>query len=221
MRDCPVCKEPDAINKVEFYNATSVINSGGEAPSLSLLECEECHFHYVDGLEVDQSWFDHYYTTYYKTDDAPFSDARLSSLAACVRAHGIHTVLDIGGMDFELMKRLIRNGVMGLAAGVYDIPVEGFEAVILSHTLEHIYDVPAMFERIKAALVPGGLLFVEVPIWLNYDDLTYDNHWQHVNKLRPSDLKSIFKANGFDVILSTRIEDYREYKVWRIIGRLI
>ena len=223
MRNCPSCNSPCSTEFISEYNAASVVKSGGKAPDLSLYGCDECGMIYVDesfSSHVDQLWFDHYYQTYYQTDDKPFSAPRLDSLAACINGYDLCQVLDIGGMDRELAKRInLLGGFCAVSGiGIEDIP--GNDAVILSHTLEHIYDVPAMMRRVKTALIPAGLLFVEVPVWLDYLDLSYDNHWQHINKFRPSDLENILKSHGFDVVLSQQIDDYREYHVWRVIGRM-
>jgi hypothetical protein len=225
MRDCPNCNYPFRSVKVREYNKTSLINAGLTAPVLSLCACEMCGMMYVDGGQVDQAWFDWYYLNHYKTDDKPYSDARLKSLAKCVDDYlplnRNPIVLDIGGTDGELMERLDKLDIVSHTLGVGDeASFRYYRAVILSHTLEHIYDVPAMFQRIRSALVPGGLLFIEVPIWLDYLDLNYDRHWQHTNKFRSIDLENILRENDFDIVFSDQIEDYREYHVWRIIGRM-
>lgn len=219
MRTCPVCNSPNRKMKIEQYDFTSVVNAGGVAPGLSLFACEGCGMHYVDGANVDQAWFDEYYSTIYRTDDKEFSDQRLNDLALLVRDMRIFDVLDIGGMDGELVTRLHAHGINALPAGVGDEPASEYGAVILSHTLEHIYDVPAMMRRVQKALKPGGLLFVEVPIWFDYNDLTYDAHWQHVNKFTPLGLARLFVDNGFTVAQHHHLPDYREYKVWRIVGK--
>lgn len=220
MRNCPTCNNPK--NKIieKEYNYTSKIN-GGEIPLLSLFECTACGFHYLDGGKVDQAWFDWYYLNVYKTDDKPYSAARLDSLAECVDKNKCWNVLDIGGVDGELMLKLQEYGIWVDVAGVGTKAADDYYGVILSHTLEHIYDVPAMMERVKCSLVRGGLLFIEVPIHLDYSNLKYDMHWQHVNKFRPADLENLLSFNGFTVEVSQQLPDYREYQVWRIVGRYV
>jgi len=226
MRNCPSCgtKEKDLV--ISGYNGVSVINAG-YAPELDLYKCNECGMHYVDGAICSQEFFDNYYMTKYRTDDAPYSDARLFSLAECVKKYRgdnrSFRVLDIGGMDGELAQRINSIGLLCLITGVGldHLDVKDNDGVILSHTLEHIYDIPAMFARIKRALKPGGLLFIEVPIWFDYSDLTYDNHWQHINKFRSKDLDSIFGEFDFEILESLRLPSYREYDVWRIVGRML
>lgn len=224
MRDCPSCDYPFRSVLVAEYNKPSLLKYNLAGPVLSLCQCEMCQMIYVDGGQVDQAWFDNYYLKFYKTDDKPFADARLESLARCVKGYfkniQLATVLDIGGTDGELKKKLEALDLLCLASGVGDIDRFSFDVVVLSHVLEHIYDVQAMMARVQMALVPGGLLFIEVPIWLTDDFAGYDNHWQHINKFTPGALENILKQNGFDVVVSEQIADYREYKVWRIIGRM-
>lgn len=219
MRSCPICNNPERETIEKEYNYTSKIN-GGVIPLLSLYECIGCGFHYLDNESVNQAWFDWYYLTVYQTDDKPYSNARLDSLAECVANSGVKNTYDIGGMDGELAQRLYYERKIGCAiSGVGDIIHDKFESVILSHTLEHIYDIPAMMKRVKDALKPGGFLFIEVPIHLGYSDAGYDKHWQHINKFRPQDLGKLLFSNGFTLTDSYQLPNYREYKVWRIVGR--
>lgn len=209
MRACQIC------------NSTGKRVIMGEYERFALFECTACGHRYVDGL-VDQAYFDNYYLTQYTTDDKPYSDARLESLAALIGSYMPKTVLDIGGMDGELKQRIEPHGVKVDVAGVGDKESKKYGGVILSHTLEHIYDIAPMFERIDNALKKNGHLFVEIPIHLydNYQEpMAYDFHWQHINKFRPRDIEALFRQKGFEIVTSEQIEDYREYKVWRIVGR--
>jgi hypothetical protein len=106
---------------------------------------------------MDVSWFDKYYLTQYVTDDKPYSDARLNSLASLIASYNPKAALDIGGTDGELQKRLAQCGVFDCdLVGVGDVTKKKYDAVILSHTLEHIYDIGAMFERIHGAMKKKG-----------------------------------------------------------------
>jgi hypothetical protein len=172
---------------------------------------------YLDG-EITQAWFDDYYLTQYSTDDKPYSDERLNSLAQEIASHDfVRSVLDIGGTDGELVKRLPPR-VTGYVEGVEDKPMPRFRSVVLSHTLEHIYDVPAMMHRVKTKLMSGGYVFIEVPVWTDYADLSYDCHWQHINKFRARDLEKL-TGRHFNILESKSLPDYREYHTWRLVAQ--
>ncbi len=212
MRVCQICSNSNR----------QVIQGNYSNTELLLFECAGCGHRYIDG-DVVQAWFDNYYLTQYITDDKSYSDTRLKSLAALVAEYEPFSVLDIGGTDGELQKALQRHSLSVDITGVGDVAKKKkYSAVILSHTLEHIYDIGAMFERIHNAMKKKGYLFVEIPIHL-YDNYqapqAYDYHWQHVNKFRPRDIEALFTRNGYAVEVSEQIEDYREYNVWRIVGK--
>lgn len=212
MRDCQICN----------HNGKRVILNDYDGQDMCLFECTACGHRYVDALNLSQAWFDDFYLTRYTTNDKDRSDARLASLADFVAVHQPKHALDIGGMDGELQNYLSLRSVKCDVAGVGSKETKKYEAVILSHTLEHIYDIRGIFERVHGALKSGGRLFVEIPIHLydNYQDpKAYDYHWQHINKLRPRDIEALFTKHGLTIELSEQIADYWEYQVWRIAGR--
>jgi SAM-dependent methyltransferase len=205
MRNCQICGNEQR----------HTIEAGYCRSALDLVECV-CGHRYLDSKDASQKSFDEYYLTQYTTDDKPYSDARLASLAECVKSYGCKNVLDIGGTDGELIKRL--EPIHAVAGGIGTNDGTGHDGVILSHTLEHVYDIAPMLERVKRALKKKGYVFIEVPIHISYlEPERYDYHWQHVNKFRPADLEKLF--SGFEIIESKRIEDYREYQVWRLVAR--
>ncbi len=200
MRNCQIC----------LHNGKKVIqNKYGQ---FCLFECTRCGHRYVDALKLHQGWFDYYYLMEYKTDDKPYSDARLNALADFV-ALWSGMVLDIGGLDGELQSRLKSRGIQVAVAGVGDY-YPSSDCVVLSHTLEHVYDVDAFLDMITCRL-----LVIEIPIHFGYvAPQEYDYHWQHVNKFSPIDIESLLRRKGYSVKVSEHIEDYRGYQVWRIAG---
>lgn len=220
MRTCPIC-DTSAHNLImENYDGFSDINA--EIKLMLMFECDKCGHRYLDAEDVNQDWFDDYYLKRYRTDDAEYSNARLKNLAEFIVKSGQTKILDIGGLDGELQAHLHKfDGVTCDVAGVERTNKKKYGLVVLSHTLEHVYDVPLMFERIRAALKKGGTLVVEIPIHI-YDNYlppeSYDYRWQHLNKFRPRDIRNLFIRQGFSVDYSEQIADYRAWQCWRIAG---
>lgn len=208
MRPCPVCENPAREVVITPYCDT-------KEPRLTLYACTLCGMRYVDG-KVDQEWFDNYYLTRYVTDDKPFSERRLDSLARYIASFNPRNVLDIGGMDGELQCKLNDLDVLCDITGVKNDNEKKYDFVILSHTLEHIYDVPRMFERILGNL--GNRLIIEVPVWWDYNDKGYDEHWQHINKFTAHKLADMLIYQGFHISALTPLSDYREYHCERAVA---
>lgn len=203
MRDCPVCSSRE--RKIVIPNYWD----------LDLYECDDCGMHYVDSDGISQAWFDDYYLNVYKTDDKPYSDQRLGSLARFVASYTPRKVLDIGGMDGELQSRIVQLGIPCDVVGVKNDNQEKYDIVVISHTLEHIYDIPSMFSRIFGNL--GNRLVIEIPVWLNYSNLLYDNHWQHINKFTSFHLGLMLAKQGLRYKFH-HLPDYREYHCLRVLA---
>ena len=216
MRNCPACDNPDRATVQTGYNGTSEINAAYLC-SFTLFQCIGCGMMYLDAVQTNQEWFNHYYAHFYNTDDNGHSNERLDNLAANIASYGVRSLLDIGGMDGELIRR-IPSPIYAMPSGITDSSSARWHAVCLSHTLEHIYDVPAMMERIKSRLQLGGLLFIEVPVWFDYSNLRYDDHWQHINKFRAQDLERLI-GRHFVIKESTPLPDYREYHAHRLVAQ--
>ena len=210
MRSCPICAS-DERRELELPYCHK---------DMGLYACTSCGFRYVDAEWLDQAWFDNYYATKYQTDDQRYSYDRYESLAVYVKSIA-NDVLDIGGLDGELGEHCAGQGIAYEAAGVGDAPRDKYDCVVVSHTLEHIYDIPTFMQCVKSALVPGGWLVVEVPHFRQYAGVQgYDYHWQHINKFRTQDLMALLAKYGFQVEYSQSAGKYREYQCWRISGKM-
>ena len=79
-------------------------------------------------------------------------------------------------------------------------------AVVVSHVLEHIYQITEAVSELKRVLIDDGLLFVEVPAGTHYP--TYDEArawdllYEHINHFDIGQLTNIFCSRGFERIES-------------------
>lgn len=207
MRACQICGETDRRLLYADY----------ARKKFNLYECDACGHQYLDGRHLSQAWFDHYYATEYRTTDAPYSFDRYNSLANYAALQS-DDILDIGGKNGELHEHFAKLPVKYKAIGVGD-KLERHECAILSHTLEHVYDVGTLMTQISRV---SEIIIIEVPIHTYYrdDPREYDCHFQHINKFRPQDLISLLQAFQYSVFEFCKLPNYLEFECWRIAGKL-
>ena len=80
-----------------------------------------------------------------------------------------------------------------------------FDCVVVSHVLEHVYDIPAFFTAARRLLAPGGHLYIEVPDATCYDDYLYapfqEFNTEHINHFSACALENTARRFGFQSIM--------------------
>ena len=164
MRTCPVCS---FAGRSPVWSMTYQIPDGWPLPGkITWFTCDRCSMIYGDG-NMSAEMFAAYYSTYYGYGlDAPDNVARLKRDAAWIaeRFDTLDTIVDFGGGDGIIQHELEAQGF----SRVYTVNVGGLlprecDLVIISHVLEHLYEVPGVMGAIVNALSPGGLLIVDGP----------------------------------------------------------
>jgi SAM-dependent methyltransferase len=113
----------------------------------------------------------------------------------------------------EIAARL--HGVQVAHGALGDLPADAglFDAVVLGSVLEHVRDLAGALRRVRALLVPGGHLYVEVPDAAAFACVRRDPPYQefsteHINYFSSVSLANLMAANGFGEVFSrpTRLE---------------
>jgi SAM-dependent methyltransferase len=80
-------------------------------------------------------------------------------------------------------------------------PVEndGYDALLCTEVLEHVFDPATFLSEAHRSLVPGGRIFLTVPFATSCHDIPHD-YWRYT----PSGLNYLLASNGFE-----RIEVYK------------
>ena len=80
-----------------------------------------------------------------------------------------------------------------------------FDCIVLSHVLEHIFDVPAFFEAVRRLLAPGGHVYLETPDASRYAEHLsapfQEFNTEHINHFSPRTLKNTALRFGFSTVL--------------------
>jgi 2-polyprenyl-3-methyl-5-hydroxy-6-metoxy-1,4-benzoquinol methylase len=99
------------------------------------------------------------------------------------------------------------RGFPAYVGSVASAPAEmpKFECIVLSHVLEHVYDIPAFFEATQRLLEPGGHLYLETPDASRYVDFLaapfQEFNTEHINHFSARALKNAARRFGFSPVL--------------------
>lgn len=127
-------------------------------------------------------------------------------LLAALRAEGFTSV---AGLDpsprcaAACRKRGFQSFVGSIVAAPANLPK--FDCVVLSHVLEHVYDIPAFFAAGRGLLAAGGYLYIETPDATRYEDHLYapfqEFNTEHINHFSPQAFRNTARHFGFETIL--------------------
>jgi 2-polyprenyl-3-methyl-5-hydroxy-6-metoxy-1,4-benzoquinol methylase len=80
-----------------------------------------------------------------------------------------------------------------------------FDCVVLSHVLEHVYNIPAFFTAARRLLAPGGYLYIETPDATHYDHYLYapfqEFNTEHINHFSARTLENAARRFGLQAVM--------------------
>lgn len=162
---------------------------------------------------------------------SPYDAARLASMAADIaRAlpSRAATILDAGCATGGLLTALHDRGFTAVAGldpssrcasacrargfqayvgsvGSAPTHMPKFDCVVLSHVLEHVYDIPSFISAAHELLSPGGYLYIETPDATRYDKFLYapfqEFNTEHINHFSAQALKNVARRFGFHPVV--------------------
>ncbi len=111
------------------------------------------------------------------------------------------TGIDITKICVENVKKAGFNAFFGGIFNLEELGNNKYDVVILSHVLEHVYDLQKTAENLKKLLNPNGIIYIEVP-----DASRYANYYvvpfyyfdcEHINHFDINALKNLFEDADF------------------------
>ncbi|MCX6056606.1 MAG: methyltransferase domain-containing protein [Chloroflexi bacterium] len=197
--------------------------------NLGLYLCSKCGMAYLDADKASQDVYDDYYRSgqfnFVGQNDLE-STLRLEALGLEIQSicESEYRILDVGGEDGHLLNILVAQGFTKIETCGPSMDVEGyFDLLVMSHLVEHIYDMDSFFARLRPHLKPYTRLMVEIPVWTEYPETeegwqTYDFNLIHINKFRSIDLSRMFSRVNFKCDKTQNLPNVRRFKCLRYQG---
>jgi len=182
--------------------------------NLSVQFCDDCNFYYSNSDNVQED-YDLYYKTFnnYKNyNNCLDKDERCCIfLDEFISKNNINTIIDYGSGNGDLSKMLSKK----YNVDVYDIDMKKntneYDFLILSHVLEHIYNLNEFVDTISLNIKDNGYLYIEVPnaeYYNEFNDLCplQEINLEHINFFSKYALNKLLLNKGF--ICINLIDDY-------------
>ena len=219
MRNCPCCnKNNNFLDNVISINL-SLINSIKLNKQLRVYSCSDCHFYFSDSNNTQDDYNNYYksFNRYNKIANNPSDDKN----EKCVQFlcnnldHSINNILDYGSGNGILSNLLSNKFVVDQFDIGMDENNKKYDCLILSHVLEHIYDLDNFIDNISKNINDNGVLYIEIPNAEFYSDMIslcplQEINIEHINFFSKYALnKLMIKHNFYAINLS---DDYFTFK---------
>lgn len=95
------------------------------------------------------------------------------------------------------------SGISGETGSLFALPNDlgEFDGIILSHVLEHVYDLKQALANLRGILKETGWLYIETPDASRYVDCLFapfqDFNTEHINHFSQQSLRNLAQVNGF------------------------
>jgi 2-polyprenyl-3-methyl-5-hydroxy-6-metoxy-1,4-benzoquinol methylase len=245
---CPICGgDTDAVLSLDFGPKY------GLPTNIPLRQCASDNFLFV--AAGDQVAYDDYYRAvangHQEAEDGAALAVEQASVVSSLFDHYPRRVLDFGCGTGDLLIALASaspgarffgcdmngaavavaaeraSGLSNVRFGSLDDarPLSPFDAIIMSHVIEHVVDF-GQLAPVVDLLSEGGLLYVEVPNASDYEaylrtEFLYYFDRLHVNHFTPQALAALFGALGLSLVDQARRSlQYRDGRPYPALGAL-
>ena len=225
MRNCSSCnsKNEILIDTVKL----SMVNDIKLNNSINIYYCQECNFYYSDSMNTQDDYNNYYkeFNNYKKGEIYSDKDERCNIyLKNELQGKNVNSIIDYGSGNGKLKDMLSDKYVID----EYDIgmeqPSKKYDCLILSHVLEHIYDIDKFIETISLNITDNGLLYIEIPNAEYYDKITdicplQEINIEHINFFSKYALNKLLIKHNYHTV--SLIDDYfmiKDYKYYVIRG---
>lgn len=199
--NCPLCGKQPKDNFVIDY----AMPDDWKLPTRYNWRYCECGFIWAD-TDKTVNDFDEHYRQHYNPSFDEHDQKRIDDLADFIFQFvkpDTH-IVDFGGGAGQLRDALKIRGFRNVEVVNLDDEMPECEVVILSQTIEHLYDLERDIKRIDAKLKPRGVVIVETPDAIAYSGQDtpqlLDYYPTHVNHFSLQTLTALWGKYGYSAV---------------------
>ena len=135
--------------------------------------------------------------------------------------------LDLSEKCVETTKRYANCDAYVGSLSSFPENIGKFDCIILSHVLEHIYDLNSLNNLLNSLLNPKGMVYIEVPDGLRYSETVVspfqEFNTEHINHFSTLSLKNLLNEKGFTSVIESNysilVGDGTSYPVLNCVFR--
>jgi SAM-dependent methyltransferase len=211
MRNCYCCNS--LIDSKNILNLElNLVNDINLDNNIIILFCQKCYFYFAQSKNSQED-YDNYYINFNSYADGittvDKTEKTINFLLNNLINYNIIDILDYGcgnGMISDKLKEKFN-------VELYDIGMEEnnnkFDCLIISHVLEHIYDLDTFISKLDNNLNEEGMIYIEIPnaeYYKNFKNLCplQEINLEHINFFSKYALSKLMIKHNF---IPLKVED--------------
>jgi len=234
VRNC-FCGNDILTEKIQLN--TETFDGNNIDGCLCIKYCDKCDHNFnISVKSCDADYIDYYinFSKYHHGDQVITENGiymkQVNYIQPYLETYAVKSILNYGSGN-TCYNDLFRTNVSidNYDIGDIDVNKRKYDLLLLSHVLEHVYDLNQFLDKIKVNMNSNGIVYIEVPNSEHYDLMQYDVPLQeinieHINFFSKHSLAKLMMMNNFTPILiedgNFEIKNNTKYHVIRSMFRL-
>jgi hypothetical protein len=183
VRTCAICNCCETnIENIHNFELT-LVNDMNLNNHLDLKYCNKCKFYFSDSNNCQEDYNKYYmnFNNYKNENYCKDKDVRCFDYLLKKLPNEVKNILDYGSGNGTLAELLSNK----FNVEQFDIGMEQntnkYDCLVVSHVLEHIYDLNSFIEKISENINDNGFLYIEIPNAEFYDKIVDMCPLQEIN----------------------------------------
>jgi hypothetical protein len=173
--------------------------------NMKIYYCKDCNFYYSDANNT-QDDYNNYYSKFnnYKNYNISINkdDQCANYIKNFCQNKNIRSIIDYGSGNGTISNLLSDSFLVDLFDIGMSPPTKKYDFLLLSHVLEHIYDINTFINNISQYITENGYLYIEVPNAEYYNEITdicplQEINIEHINFFSKYALNKLLLNHGY------------------------